>query len=121
VNWRRARFGEEVLEGLTGVGLSLAACFGRRGMPVRGSSGGCGGRLGVRGGAWLWWEAHRRRGGLDSSWMRRSSMRWPWKRCWVAVASELFADCSRGGGSGRDRVGVVLRRTRALPDAVHQR
>jgi hypothetical protein len=44
-------------EGLTGVGLSVAARFGHRGMPVRESSGGCGGRLEVREGAWRQWEA----------------------------------------------------------------
>jgi hypothetical protein len=51
-------------EGLTGVGLSVAACFSPRGMPVRESSGDCGGRLEVREGAWRQWEAHRLRGGL---------------------------------------------------------
>jgi hypothetical protein len=35
------------------------------GAPVRGSFGGCGGQLGVRGGAWRWWETHRCRGGLE--------------------------------------------------------
>jgi hypothetical protein len=34
-------------EGLTGVGLSVVARFGHRGMSVRESSGGCGGRLEV--------------------------------------------------------------------------
>jgi hypothetical protein len=78
VNWRRARVGEEVLEGLRSVGtrfevrggegltkfgLSVAARFGRKGMPVRESSGGCGGRLEIRGGAWRQWEAHRCQGG----------------------------------------------------------
>jgi hypothetical protein len=53
-------------EGLTGVGLSMAARFGHRGMPVRGSSGGCGGWLRVRGG--------------NKGWMGQSSMRWPWKK-----------------------------------------
>jgi hypothetical protein len=32
------------------------------GVPLRGLFGGCGGRLGVRGGAWWRWETHRRRG-----------------------------------------------------------
>jgi hypothetical protein len=39
-------------EGLIGVRLSVVMRFGRRGMLVRGSFGGCGGRLGARGGAW---------------------------------------------------------------------
>jgi hypothetical protein len=52
-------------EGLTKFGLSVAARFGRRGMPVRESSGGCGGRLEVRVGAWRQWEAHRCQGGPE--------------------------------------------------------
>jgi hypothetical protein len=35
------------------------------GMPVRESSGGCGGRLEVQEGVWGQWEAHRLRGGLE--------------------------------------------------------
>jgi hypothetical protein len=41
----------------------MVARFGRRGMPVRESSGGCGGRLEVQEGAWRQWEAHGLRGG----------------------------------------------------------
>jgi hypothetical protein len=55
-------------QGLTRVGLSVVACFGRKRMSVRGSFGGCGGRLGVRGGAWRRWETHQRRGG-PGRWM----------------------------------------------------
>jgi hypothetical protein len=136
VNWRRARVGEEVLEGLRSVGtrfevrggegltkfgLSVAARFGRRGIPVTESSGGCGGRLEVRGGAWRQWEAHRCQGGPG---------RWLVEAVIDEVAVEEVASgvsfgtlrrCSRGSGSGRGRVGMALRRTRALLDTVRRR
>jgi hypothetical protein len=57
----------------------------------------------------------------NGGWMRRSSTRWPWKRWWAALPLELYGDCSRGTGSGHGQVGMALRRTRAVLDAVHQR
>jgi hypothetical protein len=50
-------------EGHTRIGLSVATRFSHSGMPVRESSGDCGGWLKVRDGAWRQWEAHRLRGG----------------------------------------------------------
>jgi hypothetical protein len=78
--------------GLTGVELSVAAHFGRRGMPVRESSGGCSGRLEVREGAWRQWEAHRHRG-----WLGR----------WLvnAVVDEVAVEEVAGGVGG----GLALR------------
>jgi hypothetical protein len=38
-----------------------------------------------------------------------------------APTSELFGDCSQGGGSGRGRVGVASRCTRVVLDAVRRR
>jgi hypothetical protein len=85
---------------LTGVGLSVVAHFGHRGMLVRGSFGGCGSRLGFREERGNDWKLIDDEAGLDGGWMRRSSMRWPWKRWQVASASKLFGDCSPGDGSG---------------------
>jgi hypothetical protein len=47
--------------------------------------------------------------GLDGGWTRRSSMRWPLNRWQAAPASELFGDCSRGGGSGSGQRSVTQR------------
>jgi hypothetical protein len=78
--------------GLTGVGLSVVARFGRRGMPVRESSGGYSGRLEVWEGAWRQWEAHRHRG-----WLGR----------WLvnAVVDEVVVEEVAGGVGG----GLALR------------
>jgi hypothetical protein len=55
----------------------------------------------------LWFREERGDGGKlidikagsDGSRKRWSSTRWPWKRWWAVPASELFGDCSPGGGS----------------------
>jgi hypothetical protein len=47
--------------------------------------------------------------GPDGGWTRRSLMRWLWKRLRAAPASELFSDCSQGGGSGSGRHSVTRR------------